>query len=212
MKYETLLSIVGDAPVFESGLLLAGTDSPGYVRRQLSGWVNSGKLWQLRRGLYAVAPPYQKRKPHPFLVANRLVAGSYVSLHSALAHYGLIPEYVPVTTSVTTSRPQEREAPLGVFAYRHIQTEFFWGYRRVRVADGQHAAVAQPEKALLDLIYLQPGGDEPAYLRTLRLQNLDQVRIDTLQRFVDRFDKPKLRRASATLAEIIAEDEGYVVL
>jgi len=48
---------------------------------------------------------YYKVKPHPFVVANRMVRGSYVSCQSALAHYGLIPEHVPVVTSITTARP-----------------------------------------------------------------------------------------------------------
>jgi predicted transcriptional regulator of viral defense system len=34
-----------------------------------------------------------------------MVPSSYVSLQSALAFYGLIPDVVPVTTSATTSRP-----------------------------------------------------------------------------------------------------------
>lgn len=91
MKFEQLLAAVGDEPVFETGLLLAGEVDPSDVRRQLSRWVASGRLFQLRRGLYALAPPFQKVLPHPFLVANRLVGGSYVSLQSALAHHGLIP-------------------------------------------------------------------------------------------------------------------------
>lgn len=64
---------MGDEPVFEAGLLLAGDVDPSDVRRQLSRWVNAGRLYQLRRGLYALAPPFQKIRPHPFLVANRLV-------------------------------------------------------------------------------------------------------------------------------------------
>ncbi len=123
MKFERLLETVGDEPVFEPGLLLAGDVDPADVRRQLSRWVEAGRLYQLRRGLYALAPPYQKVKPHPFLVANRLVRGSYVSLQSALAHCGLIPEYVPVTTSVTTSRPARWDTPLGIYDFRHIQSE-----------------------------------------------------------------------------------------
>ncbi|NJL27260.1 MAG: type IV toxin-antitoxin system AbiEi family antitoxin domain-containing protein, partial [Thermoanaerobaculia bacterium] len=39
-------------------------------RRQISRWVEAGRLYQLRRGLYALAPPFQKTKPHPFLVAT----------------------------------------------------------------------------------------------------------------------------------------------
>ena len=111
MKLASLLAIVGDQPVFETGFLLAGDVDPADLRRQLSRWVTSGHLVQLRRGLYALAPPYRKTEPHPFLVANRLVRGSYVSLQSALAHHGLIPEHVSVTTSVTSGRPQHRENP-----------------------------------------------------------------------------------------------------
>ena len=119
MRFASLLGIVEDEPVFETGFLLAGDVDPADLRRQLSRWVTGGRLLQLRRGLYALAPPYRKAKPHPFLVANRLVRGSYVSLQSALAHHGLVPEHVPVTTSVTTGRPQRRENPLGSFEYHH---------------------------------------------------------------------------------------------
>ena len=75
MKFTRLLEIVGDEPVFETRLLLAGALDPSAVRRQLSRWTKSGQLYQLRRGLYALAPPFQKVKPHPGLVANRLVPG-----------------------------------------------------------------------------------------------------------------------------------------
>ncbi|MGQ9767067.1 MAG: type IV toxin-antitoxin system AbiEi family antitoxin domain-containing protein, partial [Anaerolineae bacterium] len=104
MEFSRLLTIIGEEPLFETGLLLAGEVDPNDVRRQLSRWVKAGRLYQLRRGLYALAPPFQKVKPHPFVVANRMARGSYVSLQAALAHYGLIPEAVPAVTSVTTAR------------------------------------------------------------------------------------------------------------
>jgi hypothetical protein len=67
MEFEQLLEIVGNEPVFETSLLLAGDVDPADVRRQLSRWTKAGRLYQLRRGLYALAPPFQKVKPHPFL-------------------------------------------------------------------------------------------------------------------------------------------------
>ena len=82
MEFETLLRVVGDAPVFETGLLLAGDVRPADVQRQLSRWCAAGRLYQMRRGVYVLAPPYQKVKPHPFAVANMLVHGSYVSLQA----------------------------------------------------------------------------------------------------------------------------------
>jgi predicted transcriptional regulator of viral defense system len=98
MEFTHLLEIVGDTPVFETGLLLAGNVDPADVRRQLSRWTAAGRLYQLRRGVYTLAPPFQKVKPHPFVSANALVQPSYVSLQAALAHHGLIPDYTPVTT------------------------------------------------------------------------------------------------------------------
>lgn len=210
MDFNRSLRIVGDEPVFETGLLLAGDVDPRHVRRQLSRWTQAGRLYQLRRGLYALAPPYQKTRPHPFLVANRIVRPSYVSLQSALAYYGLIPEHVPVVTSVTTGRPGRWETPLGAYAFRHIKTDLFFGYRLTDLGGEQAAFVATPEKALLDLVYLQPGGDAPTYLRELRLQNLDRSDPDKLLHLAERFGRPKVLRATECIIELArAEAEEY---
>jgi predicted transcriptional regulator of viral defense system len=202
MDFKRLIQIVGDEPVFETGLLLAGDVDPVDVRRQLSRWTQAGRLYQLRRGLYALAPPFQKVKPHPFVAANRLVPGSYVSCQSAQAYYGLIPEHVPVTLSVTATRPARWDTPLGSYVFRHIKTELLRGYQLVQVSLGQRAFVARPEKALLDLVYLQPGGDTPGYLMELRLQNLDRLDLSELKRQADLTGSPKLRRAAARLVEL----------
>ena len=213
MKFEELLHIVGSEPVFDTGLLLAGNVDPDGVRKQLSLWTKAGKLYQLRRGVYALAPPYQQSKPHPFVLANHLARGTYDSCQSALAYYGLIPEYVPSVTSVTTSRTGCWETPLGRFEYRHIKQELFYGYRSEAFAMGQTAMVAGPEKALLDLVYLQPGGDAPEYLRELRLQNLEQLDMDILHRQAERVQSPKLVRAARHIKELaLAESEAYETL
>jgi predicted transcriptional regulator of viral defense system len=213
MKFTRLLEIVGDDPLFETGLLLAGQVQPDEIRRQLARWTAAGRLYQVRRGLYTLAPPYRKVVPEPFLVANRLVRGSYVSLQSALAHYALIPEYVPVTTSVTTQRPGRWDTPLGSYVYQHIKMGLFRGYRWLELMGGQQAFVASPEKALLDLIYLWPGGDDPAYLRELRLQNMEQLHLEELRRLAELAGSPKLRRAAVVVAELARiEAEEYEVL
>ncbi len=209
MRFEELLEVVGNEPVFETGLLLAGDVDPSGVRRQLSRWVEAARLLQLRRGLYALAAPFQKVRPHPFVVANRLVPGSYVSLQAALAHFALIPESVPVTTSVTVGRPGRWDTPLGSYEFRHLQEELFRGFRRTPLAGGQEAWVATPEKALLDLVYLEPEGDSLAYLTELRLQNLDGIDPGEVWRLAEAFGKPKLRRAAkwiTHLAEVEARE------
>ena len=207
MEFTHLVRIVGDEPVFETGLLLSGNVNPADVRRQLSRWKKAGKIYQLRRGLYSLASPFQKVKPHPFLVANRMVPASYVSLQSALAYYGMIPEHVPVTTSVTTGRPGRWEMALGIFEFRHIQVSFFEGYQFADLGQRQQAFLATPEKALLDLVYLEPGGDSGDYLHELRLTNLDRLDWQMLERLANRLGKPKITRAIAQV-RMLAGEEG----
>jgi hypothetical protein len=108
----------------------------------------------------------------------------------------LIPEYVPVVTSVTSARPGRWDTPLGAYEFRHIKTDLLRGYRLTELGGGQRAFVATPEKAVLDLIYLQPGDDLPDYLRELRLQNLGCLDLDELQHQADLMGSPKLRRTA----------------
>jgi len=209
MEFAELLEIVGEEPVFETGLLMAGNTNSRDIRHQLSRWRQTGKIYQLRRGLYSLAPPFQKVNPHPFLVANRMLPASYVSLQSALAYYGMIPEYVPVTTSITTMRPNHWETPLGIFNFRHIQVDFFNGYRLEGIGERQQAFIASPEKALLDLIYLESGGDTLDYLTELRLGNLNQLDWQILKNLAGRIEKPKLLRAVAAIQKVAGKEEEF---
>ncbi len=202
MNFNTLVHLVGDAPAFESAFLMAGTVRPENVRLQLTRWTNAGKLYQLRRGLYSIAPPYQKVKPHPFVIANLMQQASYVSAQSALAYYGLIPDTVYATVSITAGRPGRRETPMGIFEFRHMRPEYLHGYRMLDLSGKEQALVATPEKALLDLVYLQPGGDSSDYLTELRLQNLELLDLNELHRQAEIFLSPKLRRAAGVVARL----------
>ncbi len=184
-----------DQPVFSTGFLLTGDAKPRDVALQLSRWVKAGRLVQLRRGLYTLAQPYRKIAPHPFLIANALRKASYVSLQSALHYHGLIPEHVPTATSVTTGRPGEIRGAAGPFLFRHIKDSWFHGYENVEVDRDQFAFVASAEKALLDLLYLTPGSDGTDYLRELRLQNVEILRLHQLIEIARKSASRKLIRA-----------------
>jgi len=207
MRFERLLETVSDLPVFTPGFLMTAGVSPEDVRKQLSRWVKSGKVVQIRRGLYALGGPYRKASPHPFLVANRLREPSYVSLQSALAWHGMIPEFVPVVTSVTTGRPGPATTPFGRFLFRHVRKPLFRGFRLVEVGDGQQAFVATPEKSLLDLVHLTPGGDESAYLEELRLQNFDTLDVPLLIETAGKSGSRKLVRAAERIAALARAEE-----
>lgn len=194
MRFKDLLSLVGNEPVFDTALLFAGKARRQAIQRQLARWERQGYVQQVRRGLYCIAPPYRHVTPHPFLLANRMVKASYVSCESALAWYGLIPEYTPVTMSVTTGRPNAWETSFGRFVFRHVKIDLLFGYTTTEVIAGQQAFVAYPEKALLDLIHLTPHGDQLAFLQELRLQNLERLDQERLRHFAERTGSAKLQR------------------
>lgn len=208
MKWTDLLNAVGAEPLFETGLLLVGDVDPADVMRQLSRWVASGKLVQLRRGLYSFGGSYTRglRTPEPFEIANRLVSGSYVSLSSVLGRAGLIPEYVPVTTSITTGRPVRYVTPLGTFVYRHVKQAMFWGFETVDLGPGIRAFASVPEKALIDLLYLEHDAADPAYLQELRIQNLDTLRLDLLETMAERCGVKRVIRAVSLIADMALDE------
>lgn len=154
-----------------------------------------------------MAEPYRKIQPEPFLLANALKPASYVSLQSALAYHGMIPEYVPVITSVTTGRPGEVETQLGRFLYRHVKTSWFFGYRQVELNSGQVAFIAQPEKALLDLAYLTPDAASEDYWQQLRLQNLQNLNIEQVVDWAQQAGGRKLKQVIRHIDFLAASDD-----
>lgn len=207
MKWQDLLTLVGSEPVFSSTFLMVGNRSRVDIQLQLSRWVKVGKLYQLKRGIYVLAEPYRKVSPNPFLLANRIKNASYVSLQSALAWYGLIPEYVPVITSVTTTRNNTFHTHEGIFLYRHIKVALFNGYESIELQDRQAAFLALPEKALLDLIYLTPHSESWEYLRELRLQNMDRIDMTLLMELSKKSGSPRLELAASRIVQLVHEEE-----
>lgn len=206
MYFQQVVSQLTKTPLFESGFLYAGADNPQQVQRQLADWTQTGKVVQLRRGLYTLGESYQSKRPHSYVIANRLVQSSYISLQMALSHYHLIPEHVAVVTSVTTARPGMWRNLYGRFSFQHIQPAFFFGFEYRQVTQTQWAYVATPEKALLDLIYLTPDADNENYIRELRLQNLDQIDTKRLASYVKHANRPKLKRALPHIKQVIEEE------
>jgi len=202
MKWEEFIQLVGNLPVIDTEILLAGGVNPAFIRVQISRWRKSGKLIQLKRGVYLLAQRYRKIDVYTPYIASLLKKPSYISLEKALEFHGLIPEKITVYTSVTTKRPAKFISKAGVFDYRHIKKSLFWGYESVSM-NKQTAFAAFPEKALLDLIYLKKTGVSLAYLEELRLQNTEKINLDKLSEFARRFKKPRVLAAAKLIREYI---------
>jgi len=148
MKYEDLALLI-KTPIFsKNDIVLAGGKIYDY---QLTRWVKKGYLLKIKNGIYIFKRDYEKIKGEE--IAAAIYQPSYLSLESALSAYGLIPEIVYSYVSVTGKTNRTFDNKFGHFIYRHLKTELFWGYREVRTSSGWYL-IAEPEKAILDYLYL----------------------------------------------------------
>lgn len=200
MKWDDFVKRVGDLPVIMTEHLFIGSKSPSTIAVQINRWLDAGKLIQLKRGVYVLAKEYIRVDFCEPYVASILKKPSYISLEKALEYHNLIPEAVPVYTSVTTKRPARFATKLGVFTYRHIRKTRFWGYDSMTIGK-QTAFMATPEKALLDFLYFQTAEITVDYLNGLRLQNLDILNEDKLCEYAHRFKKKKIIKASELITK-----------
>ena len=116
----------------------------------------AGEIQRLKPGLFVLGAPYRKSEPHPFVVAGVLHAPSHISLESALAHHGLIPEAVYQVSSVTGGRSREFSTPLGVFSFRRVPARVpRAGVEAMEVARDAWAFIASPLRAIADAVYLR---------------------------------------------------------
>lgn len=137
--------------------LLGGGDARRYglVNRALK----DGSLLRVKRGVYLLGQRYRSETIHPFTISQNLVPGSYISLESALAWHGWIPEGVFTTASVTPGRKtlHYETTGFGMFDFYPLAIADYRFLTAVdRVEMGKHAAfIAQPLRALMDLAALR---------------------------------------------------------
>ena len=213
MKYGALVEFAGALECFDLALIVQRFDERREaIRVQLSRWMKQGRLIGLRRGMYTLPGAYRCGPLSPETLANQLYRPSYLSGLWALGYYDMIPERVVLLTSVTPRVPRRFENPFGVFEYRCVKQDAFFGYVTVR-SRGRDVLVATPEKALLDHWRLAPGEWTPARLAEMRYQHRDRVAEAQLRAFADRLGSPRLLRAVDRWIQLTAEDEeGTVTL
>ncbi|MBN2493252.1 MAG: type IV toxin-antitoxin system AbiEi family antitoxin domain-containing protein [Deltaproteobacteria bacterium] len=116
------------------------------LRVELSRLVARGLVERVSHGLYA--NPFNP--PGPDELAMALKTPAYLSLESALSRRGVLSQDPAAYTLVTTAGTYTFESRGRVFEYHHIQRAYFTGYTREGTL-----LLAEPEKALADLVYLR---------------------------------------------------------
>ncbi len=165
-----------------------------FNRNNLVRWTSQGLIIRLRQGFYTF-PEYLSMADSSFYFANRIYRPSYVSLHSALAFYGIIPEAVTQITSVTSLKTASFTNPAGLFTYRSVREDLMFGYLTRPIANGLTVLFADQEKALIDLLYLYPFYNSASEMTELRLDEYflhEEMKKDQLLEYSSRIKSKAL--------------------
>lgn len=141
---------------------------PDFDRNNLTRWTKKGYLLRLRQGYFAFSE-YRNKADYAVYFANRMYRPSYISLHTALAFYGMIPEAVVQITSITSLKTASFMNDFGEYSYHNVKESLMFGYELKPIADNRTMQFATPEKALLDLLYLYPFYNNVQEMEALRL-------------------------------------------
>lgn len=169
---------------------------PGFDRNNLSRWTSKGLIIRLRQGFYTF-PEYKENHDFVLYFANRIYRPSYISLHSALSFYGIIPEAVVQITSVSSLKTRYFANQIGEYIYKSIKKEVMFGYDLKSITGGISIHIASPEKALLDLLYLYPEYNTVRQLSELRLDDNylhEDFNKEMLKEFVKKFKNKALEK------------------
>lgn len=145
-------------------------------------WQEKGYILKLRNRWYAFNDA-ESHENLDWLAANLIYSPSYISLHTALSWYNLIPEMIATTTSVTSRKTNKFSTPLGPFDYHSMKPDLFgFGYVLENMDNsgngaGRKIMVATPQKAILDFFYINSFYNSEKDIEDLRLNETELAGI-----------------------------------
>ena len=117
-------------------------------------------------------------------------------MESALAYYGLVPEFVAATTSITTRATRRFRNDFGLFTYQHLSVKGYTGFLSIGESESFSFLLAMPEKAVIDFIYLNlekfTAKDADIFVNSYRFQNCASLKARKLRDYARCFTSGKL--------------------
>lgn len=160
------------------------------TKMALSRLNEEGVVLRIKRGLYVnnLAPDIHEYEALPYLTAPH---PSYVTLFSILSDQGLVDDMTPAVFGVTTGNSSGYRTEVGIYRVYHIKEEMMWGYDVKKYKHGERA-VADPEKAFLDLVYLSKTPSRDISLPGNWLDIYRELDRDKFRTYVEKADMKRL--------------------
>ena len=182
---------------------------PSMNLMNLVRWQEKGYILKIRNRWY-VFNDVESSENIEWLAANLIYAPSYISLHTALSWYNLIPEMIATTTSVTTRKTNRFSTPLGSFDYHSIKPELFgFGYvfedmDSTGNGAGRQILVATPQKSLLDFFYINSFYKTERDIQDLRLNEteLEKIIVPEFYQYLERYQSKALDKRIQKLTKL----------
>lgn len=146
---------------------------PAFQRKNLINWQEKNFIQKIRNSWYHLNEN-ELNELVLFLISNQIYTPSYISLESALAYYGFIPEGVFTITAISTLKTARFNTPIGLFNYQNVKPNLLFGYKLMPYLHFNFK-MAEPEKAMLDYLYLHPDIKSDNELYELRL-NIHEIK------------------------------------
>lgn len=193
MQYLEIRANLKDFIVFSAGDILKV--DPNFHKQRLSEWQKKNYIKKIIKGYYAFSD-LKINEAVLFIVANKILDPSYISLEMALSYYGLIPESVYSITSVTSKKTYAFNSPLAQFSYRKIKPELMFGYKLINY-ENHSFKIAEIEKAILDYFYINSEIKTEEEFEELRI-NKDSFRekanLEKLKQYLIQFNSKAMEK------------------
>ncbi|ABF39602.1 hypothetical protein Acid345_0597 [Candidatus Koribacter versatilis Ellin345] len=135
---------------------------------------------------------------------NQFRPDAYLSLESVLRESGVSTQSPKYLTCITTGRRGEFRSKSFAVVYKHISPKLFWGFHEKRTLYGSYK-VANPEKAILDWIYLARQNGQPADTDEFEISQIDRGK---LLDYSLKYPKPVQQQIKDLLADFAAGRSG----
>lgn len=139
-----------------------------------SRYSRSGYFLRIKKDLYIWKKDFKGlSKTDMNLIASKIQHNSYVSFYTALSHHIVYHVHSNCIQSVTLTRSSEIKMHDCSWKFFKFPKKYYFGFETTELG----YCLAEPEKAIVDIIYMNSIGKHFDYMKQINLEHLSQEKM-----------------------------------